>query len=137
VVLTPDGGALAKLLPAFRWGLGGVVGGGEQVMSWISLPDLLAAIVHVLETPGLTGPVNLVAPNPVTNREFTRSLAKQLGRPAVVPVPAFALRAALGEMARETILASQRVAPARLLASGFAFRHPDLDEALHDLLRRE
>jgi uncharacterized protein (TIGR01777 family) len=137
VVLSPDGGALAKMLPAFRWGLGGVVGGGGQVMSWISLPDLLAAIVHILERPGLEGPVNLVSPNPVTNRDFTRALARALHRPAVLPVPPAALELALGEMARETLLASQRVVPAKLLASGFEFRHPRVEDCLRDLLRRE
>jgi NAD dependent epimerase/dehydratase family enzyme len=113
-----------------------VMGGGGQVMSWISLPDLLAAIVHVLERPGLVGPVNGVSPNPVTNCEFTRALARAVGRPAVLPVPAVALKLALGEMARETILASQHVVPAKLLASGFEFRHPTIDDALRDLLGR-
>jgi hypothetical protein len=137
VVLSPDGGALAKMLPAFRWGLGGVMGGGGQVMSWISLPDVLAAIVHVLGRPGLEGPVNLVSPNPVSNREFTRALARALHRPAVLPVPAAALKLAFGEMARETILSSQRVVPAKLLASGFEFRHPRIEDCLRDLLRPE
>ena len=136
VVLTPEGGALAKMLPAFRWGLGGVMGGGRQMMSWISLPDLLAAVVHVLERPGLEGPINLVSPGAVTNREFTAALGRALGRPAVVPVPAAALKVAFGEMARETILASQNVVPARLLASGFEFRHPTIDDAFRDLLPR-
>jgi hypothetical protein len=136
VVLTPEGGALAKMLPAFRWGLGGVMGGGGQVMSWISLPDLLAAIVHVLERPGLVGPVNMVSPNPVANREFTRALAGALHRPAVLPVPEAVLKLALGEMARETILGSQNVVPAKLLASGFEFRHPRIEDSLRDLLGR-
>jgi uncharacterized protein (TIGR01777 family) len=136
VVLTPEGGALAKMLPAFRMGLGGVMGGGEQVMSWISLPDVLGAIVHVLERAGLEGPVNLVSPGAVTNRAFTRALARAVRRPAVLPVPAAALKLAFGEMAGETILASQNVAPARLLASGFEFRHPTIEDALRDLLRR-
>jgi uncharacterized protein (TIGR01777 family) len=134
VVLTPEGGALAKMLPPFRYGLGGTLGSGHQLMSWISLPDVLAAILHVLETPGLTGPINLATPHPVTNRQFTKALAKHLHRPALLPVPAFALKAALGQMARETILAHQHVLPAKLLASTFTFRHPTIDAALHDLL---
>jgi uncharacterized protein (TIGR01777 family) len=134
VVLTPEGGALAKMLPAFRLGLGGRIGNGKQFMSWISLPDALAAILHVLETPGLVGPVNLTAPEPVTNRQFTRALATALHRPALLPVPAFALKAVFGEMARETVLSDQRVLPAKLLASGYAFRHPTIEAALRDLL---
>jgi uncharacterized protein (TIGR01777 family) len=137
VVLTPEGGALAKMLPAFRWGLGGVMGSGEQMMGWISLPDVLAAIVHVRERPGLEGPINLVSPGAVTNREFTMAMGRVLGRPAVLPVPAVALKVAFGEMARETILASQNVVPARLVASGFEFRHLTIEDALRDLLRRE
>lgn len=135
VVLAREGGALAKMLPAFRWGLGGVMGGGGQVMSWISFPDLLAAILHILDRPGLTGPINLVSPNPVTNREFTRALARAVHRPALLPVPAAALKLAFGEMATETILSSQAVVPAKLLASGFEFRHPRIEDSLRDLLR--
>lgn len=134
VVMTPEGGALAQMLTPFRFGVGGRLGPGTQYMSWISLDDLLAAIAHCIATPGLKGPVNAVAPGPVTNAELTRALAAALGRPALLPVPAFALRVLLGEMADELLLASTRVLPRRLLASGFAFRHPALDAALAAML---
>jgi uncharacterized protein (TIGR01777 family) len=132
VVLAPRGGALARLLPVFRRGLGGPLGSGRQFMSWITLDDEVAAIVHLLE--GETrGPVNLVSPHPVTNREFTAALARALRRPALLPAPAAALRIVLGELAGE-LLASQRVHPAVLLGTRFAFRHPDLDTALGSVL---
>lgn len=130
VVLGPGAGALAKMLPLFRFGLGGRLGSGEQWMSWISLADAVAAILFVLDTPALAGPVNLTAPHPVTNAEFTRALGRAVHRPALLPAPALALRLALGEMAGETILASARVLPARLTAAGFGFTHPTVDEAL-------
>lgn len=118
------------MLPIFRLGLGGPLGSGKQWMSWISQDDLLAAVLFALDTPGLAGPVNLTAPNPVTNAEFTRVLARQLHRPAIFPAPAFALRLALGQMADETLLASARVLPARLTAAGFRFTHPTIQQAL-------
>ena len=129
IVLGP-GGALARMLPVFRLGLGGPLGSGRQWMSWISLPDAVAAMLFALQTPALDGPVNLTAPEPVTNAVFTRALARALHRPAVLPAPAFALRLALGEMADEALLASTRVLPARLASEGFVFRHPVLDRAL-------
>ncbi|MFN2375354.1 MAG: TIGR01777 family oxidoreductase [Candidatus Binatia bacterium] len=134
VVMTPEGGALGQMLTPFRFGVGGRLGPGTQYMSWISMDDLLAAIVHCIATPSLDGPVNAVAPGPVTNAELTRSLADALHRPALLPVPAFALRALLGEMADGLLLASTRVKPRRLLASGFAFRQPRLDAALAAML---
>jgi hypothetical protein len=134
VVLSPEGGALKRMLPIFRLGAGGRLGSGRQWMSWISLPDLLRAIAHILETETLAGPVNLVAPKPVTNAEFTRSLGRAVHRPAVLPVPAFALRLAIGEMADEALLASARVVPERLLKSGFRFEHPDITTALRAVL---
>ena len=130
VVLSSKGGALAKMLPLFRLGLGGQLGSGRQWMSWISLDDAMRAMLFAMETPNLQGPVNLTAPNPVTNREFTRALARQLKRPAVAPVPAFALRLALGQMADEALLASARVFPGKLLSAGFQFEHPVLEQAL-------
>jgi hypothetical protein len=129
-VVLGRGGALARMLPIFRLGLGGPLGSGKQWMSWISQDDLLAAVLFALDTPGLAGPVNLTAPNPVTNAEFTRALARQLRRPAIFPAPAFALRLALGQMADETLLASARVLPARLTAAGFRFTHPTIQQAL-------
>lgn len=129
IVLGP-GGALSRMLPVFRLGLGGPLGSGRQWMSWISLPDAVAAILFALQTPALDGPVNLTAPEPVTNAVFTRVLARALHRPAVLPAPAFALRLALGEMADEALLASTRVLPARLTSEGFVFQHPVLDRAL-------
>ena len=130
VVLSARGGALATMLTPFRMGLGGVIGDGAQWMSWIALDDVIGAIRHALTTDALRGPVNTVAPAPVTNADFTRTLGRVLGRPTLIPLPAFAARLALGEMADELLLVSQRVMPARLLASGFAFRRPTLEDAL-------
>jgi len=136
LVLSPTGGALAKMLPAFRLALGGPLAGGRQYVSWITLDDLADVVRHVLATDRLQGPVNAVAPQPVTNREFTRALGRALRRPACVPVPRFALRALLGEMADELLLASTRVVPRRLLDTGFQFGDPDLQTALTRLLAR-
>lgn len=130
VVLGHGPGALARMLPVFRMGLGGRLGSGCQWMSWISLADAIGAILLALETPSLAGALNLTAPTPVTNAEFTRALARQLGRPTALPVPAFALRLALGRMADEALLASARAVPAKLLAAGFQFAHPTVDGAL-------
>jgi uncharacterized protein (TIGR01777 family) len=137
VVLSPAGGALAKVLPAFRMGLGGPVGSGRQWWSWISIEDLIGVIGHALASPGLSGPLNAVAPGVVRNEEFARVLGRVLGRPALVPAPAWALRAALGRgLANEALLASQRVRPGVLEASGYRFRHERLEEALRRLLGR-
>jgi hypothetical protein len=136
VVLSPEGGALAKMLLPFRLGLGGRLGSGQQYMSWVALDDAVGAIEHALATDTLRGPVNVVAPRPVTNLEFTRTLGRVLSRPTLLPVPAPAARLALGEMADALLLASSRVEPARLLASGYRFRHPDLEEALRQMLGR-
>lgn len=134
VVLGPSGGALAKMLPPFKMGLGGVIGSGRQYMSWISLDDLMGVMHHALTTPSLSGAVNAVSPNPVTNAEFTNTLGKVLSRPTIFPMPAFAARLAFGEMADELLLASARVEPARLTASGYTFRYPLLEGALRHLL---
>lgn len=133
VVLSSTGGALTRLLPIFRLGLGGQLGSGRQFMSWIALDDVVAAIAHVL-TQDVRGPVNLTAPDPVTNREFTATLGRLLRRPTPFPVPAAILRIALGEMADE-LLGSQRAHPARLLDTGYAFRHPELEQGLRQALR--
>jgi uncharacterized protein len=137
VVLSPDGGALRKMLLPFRLGLGGRVGSGTQWLSWISIDDAVGAIHHALETESLRGPLNATAPNPVTNRDFTRTLGRVLRRPTPFTVPAAALRLALGEMADETLLASARALPAKLLQSGYPFRHPDLEGALRHVLRKQ
>jgi uncharacterized protein (TIGR01777 family) len=134
MVLSPEGGALAKMLPVFRMGAGGRIGSGEQYVSWISLPDLVGVIRHALATDSLEGPVNAVTPHPVTNREFTKSLGRILRRPTVAPLPAFAARLLFGEMADELLLAGARTEPAKLLASGYGFRHPELEGALRSLL---
>ncbi len=143
VVLTPKGGALAKVLPLFRAGLGGRLGSGMQWMSWIALDDVVQAVVSLAglgeragqdQTGSLAGPVNCVAPAPVTNAEYTRSLARVLHRPAFTAAPAFALRLAVGEMADAALLASCRAVPEKLLGSGFAFRYPAIEPALAHLL---
>lgn len=135
VVLSAQGGALARQLPLFRLGIGGRLGRGRQWLSWISLPDEVGAVLHALGEPALKGPVNATAPAPVTNREFTRALGRALHRPAVVAVPGFALRVALGpEMASEMVLAGQRVLPTRLSATGYHFEHGAIDAALAAVL---
>ena len=136
VVLTTAGGALATMLPAFRLGLGGQVGSGDQYLSWITLDDALQAIVHVLTTSALVGPVNLTAPTPVTNREFAKTLGKVLGRPAIVRVPDFALKLAFGAEGAAMLRSGQRVLPKCLLASGFHFRFDTVEPALRYLLAR-
>jgi uncharacterized protein len=134
VVLTPSGGALAKMLPPFRMGLGGPVGSGNQYVSWIERGDVIRAIVHLLERTDLAGPVNLSAPTPVTNRELATTLGKVLHRPSVVPVPSFALKLAFGADGAEMLQSGQRVLPERLLASGFQFRFETIEPALRYLL---
>ena len=136
MILSPAGGGLAKMLPPFRLGLGGRLGGGRQFVSWIAIDDVLGAIEHALTAPGLSGPVNTVAPRPVTNDELTRALGRVLRRPTVAAMPAFAARIVFGEMADALLLSSQRVEPKRLLASGYRFRYPDLEPALRHLLGR-
>ena len=134
MVLSATGGALAKMLRPFKLGVGGVLGSGEQYLSWIAVDDLVGAVQHALSVRELRGPVNAVAPYPVTNRQFTKTLGRVLRRPTVFPAPAFALRAAFGEMADALLLASTRVTPTRLTDSGFRFRFPQLEDALRHLL---
>jgi uncharacterized protein (TIGR01777 family) len=133
VVLHPEGGALHSMLPPFRMGAGGRVGSGKQYASWIHRADAVAALRFLLENPKLEGPINLTAPEPVTNAEFAHALGAALGRPSVMHVPGFVLKAALGEMAM-VALEGQRVLPRRLTEAGFSFRFPRLEEALRDLL---
>jgi hypothetical protein len=130
-----EGGALARMLPAFRFGVGGRIGDGRQWMSWIHIGDLVRLFTHALSQPELAGPVNATAPEPVTNAEFTAALAKTLRRPAILPIPAFALRVGFGEMS-SILLDSQRAVPRAAGASGFQHRFPALGEALRDLLGR-
>lgn len=130
VVLSQRGGALARMLPIFRAGLGGRLASGRQWMSWISMEDAAGAVQFALERETLVSAVNAVAPSPVTNAEFTETLARVIRRPALFPVPAFALNLMFGEMAQGTLLASQRVIPRQLLAAGYAFRHATLEPAL-------
>jgi uncharacterized protein (TIGR01777 family) len=136
LVLSPKGGALAKMLTPFKLGLGGRIGSGRQWWSWIHVDDTVGGIHHAMVTESLSGPVNLVAPNPVRNAEFTTVLAAVLGRPAIFPVPEFALRLAFGKQAaEEMLLASQRVQPEKLGSSGYTFRFRELRMALENLVR--
>ncbi len=137
VILTPKGGALAKMLFPFKMGAGGKIGSGKQYMSWIGLDDVVAAFHHAVVNESVQGPVNLVSPNPVTNLEFTKTLGKVLARPTFMPMPSFGARLAFGEMADELLLASTKVKPVRLLESGYEFRHPELEDALRYLLGKE
>ncbi|MBD0371230.1 MAG: TIGR01777 family protein [Pyrinomonadaceae bacterium] len=135
IILSSKGGALTKMLMPFKLGIGGRLGSGEQYMSWIAIDDVVGVVEHLLDTDSLSGPVNTVAPSPVTNREFTKALGDVLSRPTIFPVPKFAMRLAFGEMADVALLASQRVEPARLKASGYVFKYPELKEALRHILK--
>ena len=136
VILSPKGGALAKMLLPFKMGVGGVLGSGAQYMSWLALDDALGIIAFALDTASLHGPVNAVAPQAVTNAEYTKSLGRVLKRPTIFPMPAFAARLAFGEMADALLLASARVEPAALLSSGYHFQWSDLEGALRHLLNK-
>ena len=137
VILSPAGGALAKMLLPFKMGVGGVVGSGLQGMSWVSLRDAVQATLHVLDRDSVRGPVNVVAPAACSNRDFTRALGRVLRRPTVLPMPSFAARLAFGELADDLLLASLWVRPRVLERSGFHFQDPDIDAALGSLLREE
>lgn len=135
VVLTAKGGALRMMLTPFKLGLGGKIGSGRQWMSWIAIDDEVGAIIHLMNDHSFSGPVNLAAPNPVTNSDFTKALGGVLHRPTVATIPAFAVKLVLGsEMAEETVLASQKVMPRRLPANGYVFKYPELEPALRSLL---
>src|SRR5271169_3882037 len=134
IVLSPKGGALGKMLTPFKMGVGGRIGDGQQWMSWIDVQDMVGAIHHILKSDLLQGPVNMVAPKPVTNAEFTKTLASALSRPAIFPMPAFVVKLAFGEMGETVLLGSQRVEPAQLVASGYPFRFSDLRASLENLL---
>ncbi len=133
-VLSKAGGGLATMLLPFQWGFGGRVGSGRQYLSWIAIDDVVGAISHAILSDALRGPVNAVAPHPVTNREFTKTLGRVLWRPTIFPLPVFAAHMVMGEMADNLLLASARVQPARLLASGYEFRFPELKGALRHVL---
>jgi len=137
VILCGQGGALAKMVTPFKLGAGGVIGSGQQYMSWIAIDDVIGGIRHALSTPSLAGPVNLVSPSPVTNREFTRTLGKVLHRPTVMPLPTFAAKLVFGEMGEELLLSSTRVEPEKLKQSGYQFAYPKLEEALRHVLDKE
>lgn len=130
VIISRNGGALPQMLPPFKLGLGGRIGDGKQFWSWVSIEDVVGAIEHVIQDESLRGAVNCVAPEPVTNSEFTGTLGRVLGRPTIFPMPAFAARMALGQMADDLLLSSTRVLPRRLQSSGYTFRQPDLATAL-------
>lgn len=134
-VVLGQGGALAKMLPAFKLGLGGPIGDGQQWMSWVHLDDEVGAILYLLDNPALQGPFNLTAPEPVTNEVFSKALGKVLGRPAFMRVPAFVMQLMLGE-ASELLVEGQRVVPANLNTAGYTFKHPNLDRALAAVLKR-
>lgn len=136
VILSPDGGALKQMLTPFKLGVGGRVGSGKQYWSWVALDDIVGAIEFALTHDELSGPVNGTSPNPVTNTEFTKVLGKVLGRPTIFPMPAFAARLALGEMADELLLTSSRIVPKKLEAAGYQFQYPDLEMALRHLLNK-
>ncbi len=136
VILSNNGGALKKMLTPFRMGVGGRIGSGKQWMSWIALHDVIAGLEFALTNEALSGPVNFVAPNPVTNAEFTRTLGKVLSRPTIFPIPAFGVRLVFGEMADALLLSSQRVKPAHLTQAGYRFQFSDLDAALRHVLHK-
>jgi hypothetical protein len=137
MVLSPAGGALGLMLPVFRLGIGGRIGAGRQYMSWITIEDLIGVINHAIQNQSMHGPINAVSPTPVTNRDFSKSLAQALSRPAAFALPAFAARIAFGQMADEVLLASARVSPERLLQSEFRFQFPELDGALRHMLEKK
>jgi uncharacterized protein len=136
VVLSTEGGALARILPIFKLGGGGRIGSGRQWWSWVAIDDVVGAILHALTHDSVEGPVNLGSPNPLTNAGFTRVLGKILNRPTIFPLPASAARLMLGEVADALLLASQRMEPARLKESGYDFRYPELEGALRHLIGR-
>jgi uncharacterized protein (TIGR01777 family) len=137
VVMSKEGGVLKRLLPLFRCGFGAVLGSGDQYMSWVTIDDVVSAIEHILTNEDIKGPVNMVAPNPVSNREFTKTLGVVLHRPAILRVPSWAIQAVYGEMGKELLLASTRALPHRLLSSGFEFRFPYLEHGLRHVLGRD
>jgi uncharacterized protein (TIGR01777 family) len=137
VVMSKSGGVLKRLLPMFKCGLGAILGSGDQYMSWVTIDDVVRAIEYILTNEDIKGPVNMVAPNPVSNREFTKTLGVVLHRPAILKVPSWAIQAVYGEMGKELLLTSTRALPRRLLSSGFEFRFPYLEHGLRHVLRKD
>jgi uncharacterized protein (TIGR01777 family) len=135
IVLSPKGGALGAMLTPFKLGLGGRVGDGRQWMSWIDVQDMVGAIHHIFKNDLLQGPINMVAPKPVRNEEFVKTLASVLSRPAILPMPAFAVRTVFGEMGEALLLASQKVESGKLISSGYPFRHCELRQSLEHLIK--
>ena len=135
IVLSPNGGALGAMLLPFKLGVGGRTGTGRQWMSWIDVRDMVGAVHHILKNDLIQGPVNMVAPKPVRNEEFAKTLAGVLGRPAIFPLPAFAVRLAFGEMGEELLLGSQKVEASKLISSGYPFRYRELKASLEAILR--
>ena len=136
IVLSKQGGALAKMLPAFRFGLGGKIGSGKQVMSWIDINDFCHAILFIIQQPTLSGAINMVSPNPVSNKVFSKALSKQLIRPCLFPLPSFMVKLLFGEMGKELLLASTHVKPSKLLDAGFQFEYEHIQESLLKQLKR-
>jgi len=136
-VLSPKGGALSLMLPAFRWGIGGRIGSGRQYISWIAIDDLMGIFDHAIHCKSLSGPVNAVSPHPVTNLEFSKKLGRVLSRPVLFALPSFAARIIFGEMAGEVLLAGARVSPARLVDSGYSFLFPELEGALRHAFHQD
>ncbi len=136
IVLSPKGGALGAMLTPFKLGLGGRIGNGRQWLSWIDVRDMVGAIHHILKNDLIQGPVNMAAPKPVTNAEFAKTLASVLSRPAIFPLPAFAVRLAFGEMGEECLLSGQKVEASKLIASGYPFRYRELRASLEAILNR-
>jgi len=136
IVLDKDGGALAKMLPPFKLGLGGPMGSGKQFMSWIHRDDIVGLIEHIIATTELSGPINGTAPEPVNNKTFSKVLGKALKRPAFFPLPGFLLKIIMGDMGKELLLCGQRVSPEKALKSGYTFKYPKLDDALNAILSK-
>lgn len=137
LILSPRGGALEKMLPVFKLGIGGKIGKGNQPMSWIAIDDVLAGIYHVIQSDQISGPVNFVSPQPVTNYAFVKALGQILHRPTVLTVPGVVVKTLFGEMGEELLLAGQRVEPQKLLKSGFQFHYPEITMALEHVLGKE
>ena len=136
IVLSPEGGALIPMMRPVQFGVGGRLGSGQQFMSWIGIDDVIGALYHAVQSEKLSGPVNTTAPHPARNADFVATLARVLDRPAILPVPAAAIRLLVGQMAGELVLTGSRVIPSRLLESGYTFRHPELEGALRFVLGR-
>ncbi len=137
MILSSKGGALAQMLPIFKWGLGGKLGKGQQMISWISLPEIPSVVLHLIHHTEISGAVNVVSPKAVENKEFTQILGKVLKRPAIFPVPSSGVKLLFGEMGEELLLSGARVIPRRLQDSGYEFIYPDLEKALENLLKKE